>query len=358
MDGVFLEIVPVSAVVCMKQMMSTLPPVVFFRELQNGHCLYIYCLLWYIFTEVQSGQFLHCLLWYFFSEVQSGQCLYCLFWYLFHRGTKWTMSILPVVVFVSQRYKVDNVYTACCGICFTEVQSGPCLYCLLWHFSQRDTRWTMSVLLVLVFVSQRYKVDNIYTACCGICFTEVPSGQCLYCLFWYLFHWGTKWTIPVLPVVVFFLQRYKVNNVYTAYCGVCFTEVQSGPCLYCLLWHFSHRDTRWTMSVLPVLVFVSQRYKVDNIYTACHDICFTEVQSGQCLYCLLWYFFHRGIKWTMSVPPAIFTSCCGYFFFTEVHSEQWLCLYTILHVVVVFAEVHTQCLYTIPPAVVFFHRGT
>ena len=192
----------------------------------------------------------------------------------FHRGTKWTVSILLVVIFVSQRYKVDNVYTAYCGVCFAEIQSGPCLYCPLWQFTLRDTRWTMSVLPVLVFVSRRYKVDNIYTACCGICF---QSGQCLHCLFWYLFHRGTKWTIPVLPVLVFVLQRYKVNNVYTAYCGVCFTEVQSGPCLYCLLWHFSHRDTRWTISVLPVVIFVSQRYKVDSVYTACCGISFIEV---------------------------------------------------------------------------------
>ena len=91
----------------------------------------------------------------------------------FHRGTKWTVSILLVVIFVSQRYKVDNVYTAYCGVCFTEVQSGPCLYCLLWHFSHRDTRWTISVLPVVIFVSQRYKVDSVYTACCGISFIEV-----------------------------------------------------------------------------------------------------------------------------------------------------------------------------------------
>ena len=180
----------------MKQMMSTLPPVVFFRELQNGECLYIYCMRWYIFTEVQSGQFLHCLLWYFSTEVQSGQCLYCLLWYLFHRGTKWTMSILPVVAFVSQRYKVDNICTACYGICFTEVQSRQCLFCLLWYcFTQGQN-------------------GPFYTACCGICFTEVQSGQCLYCLLWYFF------------------QRYKVDNV----CTTCY--------FYFLLWLFLfHRGT-------------------------------------------------------------------------------------------------------------------
>ena len=97
----------------------------------------------------------------------------------------------------SQRYKVDNICTAHCGVCFTEVQSGPCLYCLLWHF-----------------------------------FTEIQGGQCLYCLFWYLFHRGTK---GVLPVVIFVSQRYKVDSVYTACCGICFTEVQSGQYLYCLL---------------------------------------------------------------------------------------------------------------------------
>ena len=131
-----------------------------------------------------------------------------------------------------------------------------------------------------------------------------------------------------------------MDNIYTACCDICFTEVQSGQCLHCLLWYLFHRGTKWTISILPVVIFVSQRYKVDSVYTACCGISF------------------RGIKWTMSVPPAIFTSCCGYFFFTEVPSEQWLCLYTILHVVVFFAEVHTQCLYTILPAVVFFHRGT
>ena len=169
----------------------------------------------------------------------------------FHRGTKWTISTLPAVVF--------------------------------FH---RDTKWTVSILPAVVFfteaqsccvifVSQMYKVDNVYTACCSICFTEVQNGQCLYCLLWYLFHRGTKWTISILPAMVFVSLSILPAMVF---------EVQSGQCLCGIF---------------------SQRYKVDNVCTACCDICFTEVQSGQYLYCLLWYLFHRGTKWTVSMLPVV-----------------------------------------------------
>ena len=59
---------------------------------------------------------------------------------------------------------------------------------------------------------------------------------------------------------------------------------------------------------------------MDSVYAACCGICFIEVQSGRCLCCLLF-----------SLPAVVI-------FFTEVHSEQCLCLYTILPVVVFFCR--------------------